>query len=249
MAAGMLRLMLVLAIVVISAWIGGVSSVTDARDAAVLQSLKDEWQHTPPSWGRSDDACAQWEGVTCNNSRVTALHLSTQGLKGKLSGDIGGLTELRTLDLSFNRGLTGTLTPALGDLSNLSILILAGCGFTGSIPAELGKLSQLAFFALNSNYLTGGIPPSLGNLSNVYWLDFSDNQLTGPLPVSTKTSPGLDLLLKAKHFHFNKNQLSGSIPPNLFHPDMKLIHVLFDGNRLTGSIPSTLGLVKDLEAL
>ncbi|KAL9273008.1 Leucine-rich repeat receptor protein kinase HPCA1-like protein [Drosera capensis] len=249
MAAGMLRLMMVLAIGVICAWIGGVSSATDARDAAVLQSLKDEWQHTPPSWDRSDDACAQWEGVTCNNSRVTALHLSTMGLKGKLSGDIGGLTALRTLDLSFNRGLTGTLTPALGDLSNLSILILAGCGFTGSIPAELGKLSQLAFFALNSNYLTGGIPPSLGNLSNVYWLDFSDNQLTGPLPVSTKTSPGLDLLLKTKHFHFNKNQLSGSIPPNLFHPDMKLIHVLFDGNHLTGSIPSTLGLVKDLEAL
>ncbi|GAB2288969.1 hypothetical protein Dimus_023274 [Dionaea muscipula] len=235
--------------VVTCAWFHSVSSVTDPRDAVVIQSLKDAWKHIPPSWGHSDDPCAQWVGVMCNNSRVISLRLSTMGLEGELSGDIGSLTELRTLDLSFNRGLTGTLTPALGDLSNLDILILAGCGFTGRIPEELGKLKQLRFLALNSNYLTGGIPPSLGNLSNVYWLDFSDNQLTGPIPVSTPTSPGLDLLAKAKHFHFNKNQLTGVIPPKLFSPEMKLIHVLFDGNQLTGSIPSTLGFVKNLEVL
>jgi hypothetical protein len=53
--------------------------------------------------------------------------------------------------------------------------------------------------ALNSNNFTGKIPPSLGKLSKVYWLDLADNQLTGPIPISTSTTPGLDLLLKAKH--------------------------------------------------
>ncbi|KAK9705096.1 hypothetical protein RND81_07G033600 [Saponaria officinalis] len=227
-----------------------ISSLTDPRDAAVLQSLKAQWQNTPPSWRKSDDPCgASWEGLTCDNSRVTALGLSTMGLEGKLSGDIGGLTELRSLDLSFNRGLTGSLSPRLGDLPKLIILILAGCGFSGTIPAELGNLAELSFLALNSNNFTGEIPNSLGNLSRLYWLDLADNQLSGSIPVSTPNSPGLDLLLKAKHFHFNKNKLSGKIPPQLFSSEMILIHVLFDGNLFTGTIPSSLGLVQTLEVL
>ncbi|CAN1278337.1 Leucine-rich repeat receptor protein kinase HPCA1 [Linum perenne] len=225
------------------------SSVTDPRDGAALQSLKEIWRNLPPSWMQSDDPCGSWEGVTCKNSRVSALGLSSMGLKGKLSGDIGGLTELRSLDLSYNRDLVGPLTPRLGDLQNLNNLIMVGCGFSGGIPDELGSLSELSFLALNSNNLTGRIPPSIGNLSKLYWLDLADNQLTGPIPVSTSKTPGLDLLLKAKHFHFNKNQLSGPIPPKLFRPDMVLIHVLFDGNKLNGTIPATLGLVPTIEVL
>ncbi|GMH19015.1 hypothetical protein Nepgr_020856 [Nepenthes gracilis] len=232
------------------AGIYAVSAITDPGDATVLQSLKDQWQNTPPSWRKSDDPCdGNWDGITCNNSRVTALHLSSMGLKGTLSGDIGGLTELRTMDLSFNPGLTGSLSSELGKLIKLNILILAGCGFTGGIPDELGNLSELLYLALNSNNFSGGIPPSLGNLSKLYWLDLAENQLTGSIPVSTPSTPGLDLLLKAKHFHFNKNQLSGPIPPELFRSEMILIHVLFDSNQLNGSIPSSLGLVKPLEVL
>ncbi|KAK7386799.1 hypothetical protein VNO78_27135 [Psophocarpus tetragonolobus] len=227
-----------------------ISSFTDTQDVVALRSLKDVWQNTPPSWDKSDDPCgAPWEGVSCNKSRVTSLGLSTMGLKGKLTGDIGQLSELRSLDLSFNRGLTGSLSPQLGDLSKLNILILAGCSFSGNIPDELGNLSELSFLALNSNNFTGNIPPSLGKLSKLYWLDLADNQLTGPIPVSTSNTPGLDLLLKAKHFHFNKNQLSGSIPPKLFSSEMILIHILFDGNNLSGSIPSTLILVQTVEVL
>ncbi|KAJ0087963.1 hypothetical protein Patl1_32836 [Pistacia atlantica] len=201
-----------------------VSCVTDSNDAAALQSLKDSWQNIPPSWKNSDDPCGAWDGVKCIDSRVTQLGLSTMGLAGKLSGDIGGLTELKSL-------------------------ILAGCSFTGDIPDEIGNLGELSFLALNSNNFSGTVPPSLGKLSNLYWLDLADNQLTGSIPVSTPNSPGLDQLKNAKHFHFNKNQLSGTISPQLFSSDMVLIHVLFDGNQLTGTIPSTLGLVQTLEVL
>ncbi|KAF8411901.1 hypothetical protein HHK36_004459 [Tetracentron sinense] len=224
--------------------------VASSDDVTTLRSLMAEWENTPPTWGKSNDPCGEpWEGVTCKNSRVTALGLSSMGLKGTLSGDIGGLSELISLDLSSNPGLTGPLTPRLGDLQNLSILIVLGCSFTGNIPKELGNLPELSFLALNSNNFTGAIPPSLGNLAKLYWLDLADNQLSGSIPVSTATTPGLDLLLHAKHFHFNKNQLSGRIPPTLFSSEMKLIHILFDGNQLTGSIPSTLGLVQTLEVL
>ncbi|KAF5736538.1 leucine-rich repeat receptor-like protein kinase [Tripterygium wilfordii] len=233
-----------------SARIHVIVSVTNSEDGAALQSLKSSWENTPPTWQQSDDPCGfPWEGVTCNNSRVTALGLSTMGLKGRLSGDISGLSELRSLDLSNNKELTGPLTPRLGDLKNLNILILQGCSFTGNIPSELGNLAELSFLALNTNNLSGGIPPSFGKLSKLYWLDLAENQLTGPLPVSTANTPGLDQLHKAKHFHFNKNLLSGTIPAQLFSSDMVLIHVLFDSNQLTGRIPSTIGLVQTLEVL
>ncbi|KAL5739803.1 hypothetical protein ACOSQ2_028983 [Xanthoceras sorbifolium] len=248
-AAGMAPIRLLIFIAFFSVQVHFIYGATDSRDGAALQSLKDSWKNTPPTWGRSDDPCQDWEGVKCNNSRVTALGLSTMSLEGKLSGDIGGLTELTSLDLSYNKGLTGSLSPRLGDLQRLSILILAGCGFTGNIPDELGNLAELSFLALNSNNFSGRIPPSLGKLSKLYWLDLADNQLTGSLPVSTFTSPGLDLLKNAKHFHFNKNQLTGTISSQLFSSDMVLIHVLFDGNQLTGSIPDTLGSVQTLEVL
>ncbi|WCJ27916.1 Leucine-rich repeat protein kinase family protein [Euphorbia peplus] len=224
-------------------------SVTDPRDAATLQSLKDSWQNTPPSWNGGDPCGTPWEGVTCKASRITALGLSTMSLRGKLTGDIGGLTELISLDLSYNPELTGSLSPRLGDLKQLNILILAGCSFTGTIPDELGNLPVLSFLALNSNNLTGNIPSSLGKLSNVYWLDLADNQLTGHIPISTPFTPGLDLLKHAKHFHFNKNQLSGPLPEQLFGSDMVLIHILFDGNQLSGTIPDSIGQVQTLEAL
>ncbi|KAF8019249.1 hypothetical protein BT93_G0044 [Corymbia citriodora subsp. variegata] len=57
------------------------------------------------------------------------------------------------------------------------------------------------------------------------------------------------MLLHTKHFHFGQNQLSGTIPPQLFSSGMHLIHVLFDNNQLTGSLPSTLGLVQSLEVV
>ncbi|KAF0888635.1 hypothetical protein E2562_016095 [Oryza meyeriana var. granulata] len=152
-------------------------------------------------------------------------------------------------DLSYNKKLGGTLPTTIGTLSKLQNLILVGCSFTGEIPQEIGLLSNLIFLSLNSNKFTGSIPPSLGSLSKLYWFDLADNQLTGGLPISNGTSPGLDNLTNTKHFHFGINQLSGSIPGQIFKSDMKLIHLLLDNNKFSGSIPSTLGLLKTLEVL
>ncbi|PKI74947.1 probable leucine-rich repeat receptor-like protein kinase At5g49770 [Punica granatum] len=220
-----------------------------SEDSVALQAMKAYLNNTPPNWVGSDPCSDKWDGIICTNSRVTSITLSSMGLSGQLTGDIGTLSELRTLDLSYNKGLTGSLPDAIGNLKKLTNLILVGCGFTGIIPDTIGSLQELVFLSLNSNSFSGPIPPSIGNLTKLYWLDLADNQLTGTIPVSNGSTSGLDMLLHTKHFHFGQNQLSGTIPPEIFSSGMKLIHVLFDNNQLTGSLPSTLGLVQPLEVV
>ncbi|THG11768.1 hypothetical protein TEA_026064 [Camellia sinensis var. sinensis] len=214
-----------------------------------LCALRDAWQNTPPSWVGQDPCDNNWEGIQCTNSRVTAITLASMNLTGQLPGDIGSLSELLTLDLSYNPGLTGSLPALIGALTKLSNLLLVGCDFFGPIPNEIGSLQQLVKLALNSNRFTGKIPPTIGNLANLYWLDLADNKLEGTIPVSNGTTPGLDMLVKTMHFHFGKNNLSGEIPPKLFSSNMSLIHLLLDSNQLSGNIPSTLGSMQNLEAL
>uniref|UniRef100_A0A0D6QRI4 Leucine-rich repeat-containing N-terminal plant-type domain-containing protein n=2 Tax=Araucaria cunninghamii TaxID=56994 RepID=A0A0D6QRI4_ARACU len=214
---------------------------TDPKDVTTLRLLQRQWKGV--TWTGVDPCASNWVGVTCSGSRVANLLLSTMGLQGGLPPEMGYLTGLQRLDLSYNKGLNGPIPFNLGKLKSLRELVLIGCSFSGSIPAELGSLQQLSILDLNSNKLGGEIPPELGNLSKLYWFDVANNQLTGTLPAQ------LGKLVRAGHFHFNKNQMSGSIPPEIFHESMALQHVLLDHNRLTGEIPSTVSLLKDLTVL
>ncbi|CAN4110817.1 unnamed protein product [Withania somnifera] len=229
-------------VLAIAAW-------TNPDDSAALQSLKDYWKNVPPNWAGADPCGDSWEGVECRNSRVIYITLASTRLSGQLSGDIQGLSELETLDLSYNKDLTGALPQSIGKLTKLSNLILVGCGFSGLIPDSIGSLTRLRYLSLNSNKFIGEIPAAIGYLTELYWLDLADNQLTGTIPVSSGSKPGLDMLVHTKHFHFGKNQLSGEIPASLFHSNLSLIHLLVENNNFTGKIPVTLGLVQTMEVL
>ncbi|KAJ3671547.1 hypothetical protein LUZ60_007626 [Juncus effusus] len=222
---------------------------TFQSDVSALNALANQWQGIPSNWVGIDPCGTKWVGVTCDGNRVTSIRLSSIGIKGQLPGDIQNLGELQELDLSYNPGLTGSLPSSIGNLVNLTNLILVGCSFSGEIPDEIGKLSNLVFLSLNQNKFTGNIPATIGNLKKLYWLDLANNRLTGTIPVSDGTNPGLDLLNATQHFHFGVNQLSGTIPSKLFNSNMTLIHLLFESNTLTGAIPSTLSLMKHLEVI
>ncbi|KAK3135247.1 hypothetical protein QOZ80_5BG0416590 [Eleusine coracana subsp. coracana] len=222
--------------------------VSNPQDVSALQALMSKWKNYPSSWSGGDPCGAQWDGVMCNGGRVTSLRLSTVNLQGTLSDSVGQLSQLVYLDLSYNIGLSGPVPASIGNLAQLTTLILAGCSFNGQIPRELGNLLQLSFLALNSNKFTGTIPPTLGLLSNLFWLDLADNQLTGTIPISSGPLPGLDLLTHTKHFHFNKNQLSGGLT-GLFNSNMTLIHILFDSNQFSGPIPAEIGGIETLQVL
>ncbi|KAG4383774.1 hypothetical protein GLYMA_13G152542v4 [Glycine max] len=227
-----------------------VASQTDSQDYSGLNSLTESWSYKPQNWVGPDPCGSGWDGIRCSNSRITQLRLPGLNLGGQLSSAIQSLSELDTLDLSYNTGLTGTVPQEIGNLKKLKSLSLVGCGFSGRIPDSIGSLKQLTFLALNSNNFSGTIPRSLGNLSNVDWLDLAENQLEGTIPVSDDQGrPGLDLLLKAHHFHMGSNKLTGTIPEKLFNSNMILEHVLFDHNQLEGGIPRSLSTVSTLEVV
>lgn len=242
-----LRIRVFLAVVFITIFVA--TAVTNNQDYVALTALKNEWKNTPPNWVRQDPCGRSWDGIQCTSTRVTSIILPSMGLIGQLSGDILQLTELRTLDLSYNSGLTGPLLPAIGDFKDLINLYLISCGFSGPIPYTIGSLQNLQFLSLNSNSFSGQIPASIGNLSNLYWLDLADNKLSGSIPISNGTTPGLDLLVNTKHFHFGNNKLSGELPSQLFSSNMTLIHLLCENNQFSGKIPNTLVLVKSLETV
>ncbi|CAM0883089.1 unnamed protein product [Alopecurus aequalis] len=239
----------VLLLLMLLASIPGRFCDTDSEDVAALLSFVSGWQNFPPTWKASNDPCGtpQWDGVLCDKGRVTSLRLSGINIQGTLSGSIGQLSELVYLDLSFNAGLGGPLPATIGNLKKLTTLILSGCNFTGGIQ-DLGNLVQLSFLTLNSNSFTGGIPASIGLLSNLLMIDLADNQLSGAIPVSSGVSPGLNLLTHAKHFHFNKNRLTGNLA-GLFNSSMILEHILFDNNQLSGPIPPELSDITTLQII
>ncbi|KAK6119066.1 hypothetical protein DH2020_047184 [Rehmannia glutinosa] len=228
---------------------GGGTCACRSQGLAALQALKSIWKNVPPNWAGADPCGDGWDGIKCINNRVVTITLASINLSGQLSSDIAKLSELQTLDLSYNKDMIGPLPAAIGDVRKLASLILVGCGFSGPIPPSIGSLQRLRYLSLNSNNFIGEIPPSIGNLANLYWLDLADNRLSGTIPVSNGSSPGLDMLVNTKHFHFGKNQLSGEIPPRLFNSNLTLIHLLLENNQLTGRIPSTVGLVRTLEVV
>ncbi|XP_076952522.1 leucine-rich repeat receptor protein kinase HPCA1-like [Bidens hawaiensis] len=218
------------------------------NDLANLHALKNAWYNTPPTWDDGSHHC-YWLGITCTNGRVSKITLPSMELRGELPEHIWDFTQLQILDLSYNKGLIGSVTFKVENLRKLTHLFLVGCSFTGPIPDTIGNLENLISLSLNSNSFTGPIPASIGNLRNLDWLDLTSNKLTGSIPVSKESTSGLDMLTKTKHFHLGDNQLSGDIPPGLFNSNMTMIHLLLENNRLTGAIPSTLSLVTSLQVL
>lgn len=136
-------------------------------------------------------------------------------------------------------GFPGTLAPELGDLTELTYLLLGENELTGAIPSEIGNLTQLTVLQLYDNDLTGPIPASFANLQSLEYLGLGGNQLDGTIPAWLGDLPGLT------EFGFHNNQLSGPIPPGLGNAS-SLESVWLYGNQLTGPIPAELGGLTNL---
>ncbi|KAJ8492831.1 hypothetical protein OPV22_014552 [Ensete ventricosum] len=134
------------------------------------------------NWDRdSVDPCS-WSMVSCSSENlVIGLETPSQNLSGTLSPSIGNLTNLEFVLLQ-NNNISGSIPPEIGKLSKLHKLDLSSNHFHGEIPASLGHLKGLQYLRLNNNSLSGAFPRALASIIELTFLDLSFNNFSGPIP-------------------------------------------------------------------
>ena len=216
-----------------------------ATDRAALVALYDttggtNWTDNT-NW-RGNSSIGEWYGVTTNDDgRVTELRLHQNNLSGQIPAALGNLSNLEVL-LLLDNGLTGPIPPALGSLSNVRIFYLYQNQLMGDMPSSLGNLSNLERFSVRDNLLSGEIPSWLGNLTKLDWLRLDGNDFTGPIP------PALGRLSNLTRLILGGNRLTGSVPSWLGGMGSLELLALND-NQLTGEIPAELGNLVNLQLI
>ncbi|GJW73763.1 kinase-like domain-containing protein [Tanacetum coccineum] len=206
-------------------------------DYLALLSFKSKITHDPykvlSSWNHSLHFC-DWSGVTCGkrHKRVTVLSLYKKGLEGSLSPHVGNLSFLRELSLT-NNSFQGTIPHELGRLSRLRRLYLEANKFSGVIPANLSGCSNLEDLWLSNTKIVGSIPKEMSLLSKLSRLVISINNLTGGIP------PFLGNITLMKFFSASGNPFGGSIPNTLGLWKSLTTFYCYDCN-LYGSIPRSI---------
>ncbi|XP_059669629.1 probable LRR receptor-like serine/threonine-protein kinase At5g45780 isoform X1 [Cornus florida] len=148
---------------------------------SVKSKMRDEY-HVLDGWDiNSVDPCT-WNMVGCSpEGFVISLEMASVGLSGTLSPSIGNLSRLQTMLLQNNQ-LSGLIPAEIGKLSEIQTLDLSGNQFVGEIPSSLGYLTHLSYLRLSKNKLSGQIPRPVANLKGLTFLDLSFNNLSGPTP-------------------------------------------------------------------
>ncbi|XP_017231335.1 probable LRR receptor-like serine/threonine-protein kinase At3g47570 isoform X2 [Daucus carota subsp. sativus] len=233
------------------------TSLSNLTDQEALFSIKDYIKGDPngvlSSWNHSNHFC-QWQGVTCSRKRqrVIMLNLPSQQLDGTLSPYIGNLSFLKGVYLQENkfRGsipernhFTGSIPPAIGNISSLMLFDISVNNLTGIIPFEVAHLSKLVELHLAGNNLFGAVPLSVYNISSLSTIVLTQNDLEGFLPADLGfTLPNLE------DFLAGENKFSGPIPPSMSNAS-NLVNFDIAVNNITGPLPINFGSLSNLEVL
>ncbi|KAG5577133.1 hypothetical protein H5410_057267 [Solanum commersonii] len=133
--------------------------------------------------------------------------LNILNLEGcQFSGSIGNLTQITELILSLNH-FTGHIPSKLKHLTNLH---LSSNSFSGEISDVFSNLQGLRFLDLFNNSFICSFPSSISNLTHFQRLDLSSNSLSSPFPNNASN------LQKLTQLDLYDNVLNGTIPSWLF---------------------------------
>ncbi|PIA50534.1 hypothetical protein AQUCO_01200003v1 [Aquilegia coerulea] len=191
------------------------SSIVTDKEALI--SLKSGMSLSPSFWDHNSSPC-NWTGVVCSNKRSPRVVVL----------DLSGL------------GITGSISPSIGNLSFLHSLQLQNNKLSGNIPSEIVNLNRLRALNLSSNAIGGSFPSNMTQLAALQVLDFTANNITGILQ--------LGHLPKLRVLNLAKNKFYGSIPTTISNLSL-LTDLNLGTNSLSGMIPSELGLLHKLQYL
>eukprot|EP01018_Ginkgo_biloba_P025112 Gb_18261 [translate_table: standard] len=183
-------------------------------------------------WGSSQNPCG-WSGVECDE--IITID--------------GAMMENRVVGLQLNsKQLSGSLSPAIGGLSELKRISFADNMLTGRIPKDIASCLKLEFVDLRGNRLSGPVPSEVNSLTNIKVLHFSDNHLSGELSFLNFNSNPDRLSVPFPHLKYldlANNKFSGKIPSQIGRIS-ELESIFLNGNMLVGIIPYSLGYLPTL---
>ncbi|KAF5752537.1 hypothetical protein HS088_TW01G00452 [Tripterygium wilfordii] len=112
--------------------------------------------------------------------QLRKLEIQSSGLEGPISSSISSLINLTDLRISDLHG-AGSKFPLLGNMKNMTSLMLRNCNISGVIPTFISEMPVLKILDLSFNKLDGPIP-KLEGLTKMEKLYLTSNFLSGSIP-------------------------------------------------------------------
>ncbi|KAI8004762.1 LRR receptor-like serine/threonine-protein kinase EFR [Camellia lanceoleosa] len=207
--------------------------------------ILDPYNILADNWSTTSLVCT-WAGITCGvlHERVISLNLSDMGLTGSLSPHLGNLSFLSLLDISFNH-FYGQIPKEFARLHRLKQVNFGYNNFVGDLNSYswFGNLPDLQYLLLHQNNFTGTIGSSLCNMSKLEGLTLGFNSLHGNIPDE------IGKLSNLKFLNLENNQITGSIPSAMFFNMSSLQSIDLTANNFYGEIPSSLYKCRKLQYL
>ena len=224
-----------------------------SQDRAILMdlytgTLGGDWTNNT-NWA-SDEPVGSWHGVTANaNSRVTALNLSENNLKGQLPANLGDLAFLTEVVLNGNAELEGPIPHSLTVLG-IQQLQYGGTmlctvrdedfqAWLNTIPTRDGE-----FLACNEE--RSDLMKLYEAMGGESW-DQSDNWGTDA-PLERWFGIAVDSAGRVTQIAMRDNNLRGEIPPEIqYFPYLRRLRL--DYNELEGEVPPEIGALTELRRM
>ena len=247
-------------------------SEREVLEAFYLATGGPDWQFRV-AW-LSDLPLSVWSGVSTNDQgRVRVLGKASAGARGPIPPELGRLSSLEVLMLSFNE-FSGPIPPELGRLTNLDELLLNNNQLSGPIPVELGELTGLTELEIDGD--TGLCLPAeiqdtvfgrlaIGNYVPLCTALSSDREVLEALystitgffrpfywlsdaPLSAWWGVTANEQGRVERLDMAPHRLAGPIPPELGQLN-SLISLFLFFNESSGPIPPQLGQLTNLVRL